>query len=580
MKLNLGVILSRNPALKSLRGSLLFLVSCTTLFSSDLIPEPEDSPGYRLNLASALEKIFPDTEYAASTTNQAVLSLAQNECESFQIIVEAPWRDVTVESLEFSSLQGAGNNFIPADALSWRRVDYVETAITPVYPIDRIGKHPDPLMPAGRFTVKKNSRVSLWVTLRTEVDTVAGTYHGKATVKPTDMKPSSVSLTVTVWDFALQEETHLRTLTWLGKGALRSFYRLGDSAADRAQLEEYLENYQDILLQHRLGPGGSIADGLRKSRETGQFDFSELDVSLERLFSKGMNVFIMGTAPNLKRRGEEHYTSEFIAEFTDRLKAFGDHLRRKGWLDRAFVYVYDEAPESAWPEVMKMSRAIRSAAPELRIIQCLSEPAGVKALQGFVDVFDVYIAHYHQTGMARLQREGVQAWLAVCCCPADHPNLFIEYPLLDARIIPMFCWKYGVQGFEYWSPNSWGPNLRKDVSERWPEVPWNPNSFGDYNGDGYLLYPGPGGVPYPSIRLAALRDGFEDYEYMWTLNQCVEEVTRSGQESLAQIPLSKRLLRMNELIRDDGSFVTTEDRYFAFREKVANSILALRGTQK
>ena len=316
---------------------------------------------------------------------------------------------------------------------------------------------------------------------------------------------------------------------------------------------------------------------MRKRQETGQFDFSEMDSRLERLFSKGMNVFIMGTAPNLKRQGKEHYTAEFIDEFTERLKAFGDHLRSKGWIDRAYVYVYDEAPEAAWPEVKKMSRAIRAAAPELRIIQCLSEPAGVQALQGFVDVFDVYITHYHQTGVAPLQSEGTEAWLAVCCCPADNPNLFIEYPLLDARIIPMFCWKYGVQGFEYWSPNHWGRNPGKDPAERWPNAPWDPNSFGKYNGDGYLLYPGPEGVPYPSIRLKALRDGFEDYEYMWTLDQLVEKATRSGKESLDQVQEAKRLLRMDELITDDGDFAKTEDRYFAFREKVAKSIVALRG---
>ena len=121
-----------------------------------------------------------------------------------------------------------------------------------------------------------------------------------------------------------------------------------------------------------------------------------------------------------------HYAPEFIAEFTEYLKAFGDHLRNKGWIDRAYVYVYDEAPKSAWPEVKKISRAIRTAAPGLRIIQCLNEPEGVKALQGSVDVFDVYIAQYHETGVAELQSEGTQAWLAVCCCPADLPNLFIE----------------------------------------------------------------------------------------------------------------------------------------------------------
>jgi len=37
-------------------------------------------------------------------------------------------------------------------------------------------------------------------------------------------------------------------------------------------------------------------------------------------------------------------------------------------------------------------------------------------------------------------------------------------------------------------------------------------------GDGVLLYPGPNG-PIGSIRLANIRDGLEDYEYLWLLAQ-------------------------------------------------------------
>ena len=556
--------------------SLMILGLLTPSLGSTPAVEREEAPGYRLRVVSALEKVFPDSVYTETGPKEATISLAQNEFEGFQLIIETPWREIEVQDIEFSALRGSGNHVMPADALSWRRVDYVETAITPAYPVDRVGLFPDPLMPPGRFAIKRNSRAALWITLRTKADTVPGIYQGTVTIRTSGLAPSSVPIKVTVWDFALEDEPHLRTLTWLSSRAISSFYNLKDSAEDRSRLTKYLQKYEDILLNHRLGPGGLVAEGLQKNQETDQFNFSRIDARLERLFKKGMNVFLMGTAPNLKRQGQEHYTPEFIAEFTQRLKEFGDHLRSKGWIDRAYVYVYDEAPESAWPEVKKMSRAIRAAAPELRIIQCLSNPAGVKALRGFVDVFDVYIAHYHETKVEELRSEGTEAWLAVCCCPADHPNLFIEYPLIDARIIPMFCWKYGVQGFEYWSPNHWARNSDADPEKRWPGVPWDPNTFGKYNGDGYLLYPGPQGVPYPSIRLEALRDGFEDYEYLWKLNQLVEQAKSGGKEAIDRVEESVRLLSMDELISDEGDFQRTAHRYLAFREKVAKSILALK----
>ena len=176
-----------------------------------------------------------------------------------------------------------------------------------------------------------------------------------------------------------------------------------------------------------------------KKYNSDKYDFSPVEKSLSYLIPRGMNAFIMGSAPNLKRQGKNEYTEEFIAEFTAKLKPYGNFLREQGWIDKAYVYTYDEAPKRHWGEVRKIASAIKRAAPELRILQCLNQPDGVRALTGAVDVFDVYVSQYHRTGVQAMQQRGTEAWLAVCCYPMDHPNLFIEYPLIDARILPMFC---------------------------------------------------------------------------------------------------------------------------------------------
>jgi hypothetical protein len=326
-----------------------------------------------------------------------------------------------------------------------------------------------------------------------------------------------------------------------------------------------------MLLDLRLGPGGNVAAYVNKSRKTGKYDFAGVDKALSYLIPRGMNVFIAGTAPNLKRENRKVYTPEFIAQFTDMLRAYADHLRVRGWIDMAYVYTFDEAPKKYWPEVRKIARAIKKVAPEFRIIQCLNQPQGVKALADVIDVFDVYVAQYQKTGVSDLQKRGTKVWLAVCCYPMDHPNLFIEYPLIDARMLPMFCWKYGAEGFEYWSPNSWGKNWRRKPPHQWPNEPWDPNTFGRYNGDGYLLYPGPDGEPYPSIRLEAFRDGMEDYEYLWLLRSLVKKARAAG------IPTERaeQLLRMDGFIADDGTYSydrSGQERYWRFRRDVAEEI--------
>ena len=74
-----------------------------------------------------------------------------------------------------------------------------------------------------------------------------------------------------------------------------------------------------------------------------------------------------------------------------------------------------------------------------------------------------------------------------------------------------------MQGFEYWDVSAWDNCLKPMKGKKYVdqvESPWSARSFGDYNGDGYLFYPGPNATLLSSIRFEALRDGFEDYEYL------------------------------------------------------------------
>jgi hypothetical protein len=538
------------------------------------IDEPVDSPGYRVNVVSPLVKVFREDDFGATTRTRVDLAAAQNEYESVQVVVEAPWRAVTIKEVHLSALRGPGGAVIPAEACKWQRVASIPTTVVPPYFVDRgLGNYPDPLLPSEPFTVERLGRVPLWITLKTPMECPPGTYSGTITVTPLDSHPVVLPVTLTVWDFAITAQSHLRTLTWLGEDALREWYGYDESTEGNRRQAAAVMNYEDCLLEHRLGPGGQVADHVEPG-EDGVFDFREVDAKLQRLIDRGMNAFIVGTAPNLARTKQEKYTPEFVRRFTPMLSAYSEHLREKGWLDRAYVYVYDEAPKSAWPEVQKIDDAIHAAAPELRILQCLNEPEGVRALTGFADVFDVYVAQYHEAGVSESQKKGAEVWLAICCYPMEHPNFFIEYPALDVRVTPWICWKYGAKGFEYWSPNSWGVNGR-GKGDKWPAKPWVANAFGKFNGDGYLLYPGADGKPLSSIRLEALRDGLEDYEYLWTLNSLVQ---RADQRKLkaAAVEVARRLLSMDGLIRETGSFSPNPEKYVAYRRKLAVAITTLQ----
>ena len=136
-------------------------------------------------------------------------------------------------------------------------------------------------------------------------------------------------------------------------GELRAWYGHGWTPEGDRLHTETMRNYIDFLLEHRLGPGGET---------------SLDEKSLGYLIGKGMNAFIMGTAPNLGREHKTEYSKEFIEQFTRNIRAASKRLAEKGWLDKAYVYVYDEAPKSAWPEVRRSTG--RSNRPPRRPAPC------------------------------------------------------------------------------------------------------------------------------------------------------------------------------------------------------------------
>lgn len=98
----------------------------------------------------------------------------------------------------------------------------------------------------------------------------------------------------------------------------------------------------------------------------------------------------------------------------------------------------------------------------------------------------------------------------------------------EARIIPWLAWLERVDGLAYYSTTAWSPNPWADP---WP---------GNANGDEFMLYP-PKDVTIafdpcskasnrlvPSIRWELLREGMEDYEYLWLLNRGYPQIDVSN----------------------------------------------------
>jgi hypothetical protein len=218
------------------------------------------------------------------------------------------------------------------------------------------------------------------------------------------------------------------------------------------------------------------------------------------------------------------------------MRPVAEHLRARGWMDRAYVYGFDEAiPGDGYPALKQAYARVEEAFPDLPRACTIGPSHDLPDLVGTVNRWIPQTDRFDEIYTERKQA-GDDLWWYISMWPR-HPfaNLFIDYAAYDHRILFWQTWTHGVTGFLYYCINIWSsnvigqPSLEREVAglpdakdreavergARWPEVPWNtftgPTAI---NGDGQLLYPGPDGQLLSSVRLECVRHGIEDYELL------------------------------------------------------------------
>jgi hypothetical protein len=514
---------------------------------------------WRSAAVSTMVKVFRDEPLPAAAAPAAEVALARGEIEGVQIAIAAGQQDLKGVRVTVGELRGPGGAPLPAKCVSWNVVGYVQTNVPRPYETTKVGYWPDPLLPPGPFDVGHGQVQPIWLNVSVPPGTPAGLYEGAVTVDAGDAQARQVPLRVRVWDFDLPRSGHLKTLCWMDPQTILHFHGLADMDAPGAV--DLVKRYAALSLRNRLGPGGTIGCGFNWDRPQwpvrkadGKYDFAQAEAMLQFAFDGGMNCFLLAVVPNLKRTGWAEYSPEWKLDFRDLVSNYLAFLRTKGWDQQAYVDNFSDAPRACWPLVKESYQVIKGIDPKCRVIQWLNEPEGVAALAGFADAWGVYVAQYDRTGAAELRKAGQEVWWSVCLFPKDHPNLFIDYPAIDARILGWLSWKYGLSGFAYWSTVSWGKaNTLGDAGHRWPETPWQTDRFA---GDGYLCYPGPDRTPLSSVRFENLRDGIEDYEYLWLLRQKLPALSPADQSAAAKLlAIDAPLAKSNLVYTDDPTVI-------------------------
>lgn len=409
-----------------------------------------------------------------------------------------------------------------------------------------VGWWPDPLLPNRPFHVASGETQPVWVNVVTPRGAAPGTYSFRLKIR-TAGKQWDKECKVVVWPVEVPQQQYFRNAAFLPPGNLSAYYRPEGGIEGEAFFSLYKRWVRKAFTQHlgptfdmmmgwngiaartpeTSGPLGPTPEMLASPasgalvwpvRETaGKYDFRRVDELGAIGREYGMRQYSIAIFD--RERSYSQMPPREREQMAGLLKAYAAHLRKQGRLREAYVYNVDEPPEEQFDTVKDNYRFVKSVAPDLNTWLCLNQPNAVKELSPFTDILDVYIRQYDSSHAEAVRQAGKQVIWAVCIWPHEHPNLFIEYPGVDARAIGWLTYRYGITGFEYWGLNQWGENVNNrdwanfeagGTRTRWKRTKWP-------WGDGWLLYPGPKGDPLSSVRFENLRDGFEEAELLRVL---------------------------------------------------------------
>ncbi|MBM4018979.1 MAG: DUF4091 domain-containing protein [Planctomycetes bacterium] len=489
------------------------------------------------------------------------LAAARNEWRGFQVFVrsDAALEGVTVEPADLRGPDGAVIR--AADAVLYREHQMEIKAGTSRNDAFRPGWYPDPLIPfrhpltgkplggarltAVPFSLPAGETHGFWVDLYVPPDARAGVCRGTYRVTAAGGKAADVPVTLAVWNFALPATPTMKTALGSPAERLRGYHGGRAKAGKEQQPADWAavdEQCARMLADHRINaspPQGALAI---QPLPDGSFSMPAEKVAALRDFIDRYHVNAV-MVPNVKSvvkdpEGEGAKLRAYLAAW-DRVAA---EVNRTDVV--FYIYLIDEPNDQAAYEFVrrwgKPVRDARSAVKVMVVEQTKTQDPAWGDLYGAVDIWCPLFPLFDRETAAARQAAGETIWTYTALCQRQPtPWWHIDWPLLNYRVPAWISWRYRIRGLLYWGGMSHWSGVEDPWTDPWTYGrPRTPGAKGTvYNGEGTLAYPGRAagydGIA-ASLRLKALRDSIEDYEYLSIL----ERSGRAAEAEKVVLPLA------------------------------------------
>ena len=486
--------------------------------------------------------------------NALTFESARGEVESAQMIL-SPNFAVTDFELTMGSLKNENGNIIP----SWAFEVYVQHYVSisgagnaPYWTKDKNGTYmfkprggqagqgasgsfPDALIPQDAAITASENKISagknggLWVNLNVQ-DAAPGTYSGYATLTVNGTK-MQIPVSVRVYDVEVPEEVHVQSMFPVWWDQLQEAEGIDRNMADA---------YFDYLVSKRVMPMDAwnitrwdnefveyAASYLAVAPEIsayslyferngdGSINETVLTATLTAMIEK--NIALAQSGSNVDLFKKAYFALYDEPETTAEYKTANSMIAQLDKVKNALASKLDAYPELK-ASFLNLKSLITAQHPDDATYDKMWQDVGSTKLTGSYIYCPQF--QYLNTASQRNYYANEEAlWWYGCCFPTEpFPTYHINSPLIASRATGWMMYDYDIDGMLYSSVNYWGKyNNDGSITQL---TYWTGYTDNGTPGDGMLVYPGSAyGVygPIGTVRLENIRESFEDYEYLWLL---------------------------------------------------------------
>lgn len=420
------------------------------------------------------------------------MSAAKREFEPVQLALGAGVGRVTVRVNPFTTLG-------PAQRISLARAEFVQG----------IAETLTELAQGAAVALDPNAMTPVWITVFVPADAAPGDHTTTIELTRDGQSAIVIPLRLHVFDFVLPAEAHFAT-------------QINLSIADRIPDHGSVDDAKTMLFEHRMTPTSATwpsgfnwaitwENDQSPSRCEAFWDepsegeaYAIRSLAPRYLLGEGWNSvgfhdaelfqFVDNSTPRPETfcgiaRGDHFGTPAYNQAWSAWLSALDNYLVTRGLADRGYYYVQNEPQNDAdYRLAAHLCRITKAAAPHLRIAVSEEPKPEIAEDPGGACGYDIWIAHvraYQQAYAWQRQRgSGEVVWFY----SLDHdPDPYFNPAVMTnqgihERIIPWAAWSHRIRGWAY------------------------------YDGGRFFNRASPG------VRAELLREGFEDYEYLWLAN--------------------------------------------------------------